>query len=517
MTTLNNPILEGFCPDPSICVVEDNYYIVCSSFAYFPGVPMFHSKDLANWKLIGNVLNRESQLPLDGIGHSEGIYAPTLRYHKGTYYMITTNVSKGGNFYVTAAEPTGPWSEPVWLGEEAPGIDPSLFFDTDGTCYYVGTRPNPEGVRYFGDWEIWVQKLDLTEKKLVGESHKIWKGALQDVVWPEGPHLYIKDGYYYVMIAEGGTGPNHSVTIARSKNIFGPYENNPNNPILTHRHLGSQYPVQYVGHGDLVETSDGRWYMVMLASRPCKGYTNLGRETFLAEVIWEEGWPIVNAGAGKLKEVMELPGEPAEIVPRSDVYHFYEKILDPSMVMLRNPRQEMYSLQDREGYLRLFLQPETLSDLASPSFVSVRQQSYNYLAGTMFELIEGEENEEAGLAIIQNDKSYLTFTVKTTAEGKNTEVRAVDGFGKIGRAVLASRSVSSRENILKIVSREQKTSFYVVENGKDIPVLENVEVSFLSTEIAGGFVGCTIGMYATSNGKASSNYADFAWFEYKNC
>lgn len=202
MITVQNPILSGFYPDPSICAVGEDFYLVNSTFAYFPGVPIFHSKDLKNWEQIGHVLERPSQIPLEGCGHSQGIYAPTIRYHDGTFYMITTNVSGGGNFYVTAQDPKGPWSDPVWLGEEAPGIDPSLFFDEDGTCYYVGTRPNPEGVRYNGDWEIWVQELDLEKGCLTGESTKIWKGAMNGVIWPEGPHLYKKEGYYYLMIAE---------------------------------------------------------------------------------------------------------------------------------------------------------------------------------------------------------------------------------------------------------------------------------------------------------------------------
>ena len=198
MVIANNPILKGFYPDPSICRKGDDFYLVCSSFVYAPGVPIFHTKDLAHFEQIGNILDRESQLPLSG-DISRGIFAPTIREHNGIFYMITTNVSSGGNFIVTAKDPAGPWSEPYYLGEdEAPGIDPSLFFDDDGKCYYVGTRPNPEGVRYNGDWEIWVQELDLEQMKLVGSSMAIWKGALKDVIWPEGPHLYKKDGYYYL-------------------------------------------------------------------------------------------------------------------------------------------------------------------------------------------------------------------------------------------------------------------------------------------------------------------------------
>ncbi|MDE7283954.1 MAG: family 43 glycosylhydrolase, partial [Lachnospiraceae bacterium] len=199
-----NPILPGFCPDPSICRVEDDYYIVTSSFAYFPGVPIYHSKDLAHWEQIGHVLTRESQLPLNGCGHSEGIFAPVLRYHKGTFYMITTNISGGGNFIVTADKPEGPWSEPYFLGDAAKGIDPSLYFedDADGNthCYYIGTRPNSNGVSYNGDWEIWLEELDLETMQLRGDGKKVWKGAMNGVIWPEGPHLYKKDGFYLALL-----------------------------------------------------------------------------------------------------------------------------------------------------------------------------------------------------------------------------------------------------------------------------------------------------------------------------
>ena len=173
MVTVKNPILMGFYPDPSICRKGEDYYIVNSSFVYAPGVPIFHSRDLAHWEQIGNILDRPSQLPVAGADISDGIYAPTIRYHDGLFYMITTNVTHGNNFIVTAENPEGPWSEPYYLGDDAPGIDPSLFFDDDGKCYYCGTRPNPEGVRYNGDWEIWIQELDLKTMKLVGESMAI--------------------------------------------------------------------------------------------------------------------------------------------------------------------------------------------------------------------------------------------------------------------------------------------------------------------------------------------------------
>ena len=216
--TFTNPILPGFYPDPSICRVDDDYYLVTSTFAYFPGVPIFHSRDLIHWEQIGNILDRDSQLPLAGADVSQGIFAPTLRYHDGTFYMITTNVSSAlGNFFVTATDPAGPWSDPYPLGSE--GIDPSLFFDDDGTCWYCGTKPRREGARYFGDNEIYIQKLDLETKQLTGESYPAWHGALRQVEWPEGPHIYKKDGWYYLLITEAGTAHHHAVSVARSKSL----------------------------------------------------------------------------------------------------------------------------------------------------------------------------------------------------------------------------------------------------------------------------------------------------------
>ena len=248
-----NPIMPGFYPDPSICAVGEDYYLINSTFAYFPGLSLMHSKDLVHWEQIGNVMDRKSQLPLKEAGHSAGLFAPTIRYHEGVFYVICTNVSYGGNYIVTASNPEGPWSEPYYI-EGADGIDPSLFFDEDGKCYYIGTHPNPEGCKYDGDWYIWIQELDVKTMKLVGEHKNVWNGAMKNIVWPEGPHLYKKGEYYYIMHAEGGTGPDHAVTVCRSKNIWGPYENNFCNPILTHRHLGRDYPVKYVGHADLIET-----------------------------------------------------------------------------------------------------------------------------------------------------------------------------------------------------------------------------------------------------------------------
>ena len=226
-----NPILPGFYPDPSIVRAGDDYYILNSSFAYFPGLPIMHSKDLASWHQIGNVLLDDESLPLEGTGLSQGLFAPTIRYHEGRFYVVCTNITKGGNFIVTADDINGPWSKPIYI-KGADGIDPSIFFDEDGKCYYIGTHANPEGEKYSGDYYIYIGELDTQTFQFCGEKVNVWNGSMRNIIWPEGPHLYKKDDYYYIMHAEGGTGPNHCEAICRSKSLFGPYENNMNIYIL---------------------------------------------------------------------------------------------------------------------------------------------------------------------------------------------------------------------------------------------------------------------------------------------
>jgi len=319
----HNPILPGCYPDPSICRVGEDYYLVTSTFEYFPGLPIFHSRDLVHWHQIGHVLDRASQLPLDEVRPSGGLYAPTIRFSNGTFYVINTLVdgkTKSGNFIVTARDPAGPWSEPDWL-EAAQGIDPSLFFEDNGKVWYVGTRLRANR-EYEGHTEIWLQELDLSSMQLVGEIYILWDGALKKAIWAEAPHIYKIHGLYYLMIAEGGTAHNHAVTIARSDKLSGPYEVNPRNPILTHRHLGLDYPIVGTGHADLVETQTGEWWLVCLAMRPYGGYFyNLGRETFLVPVRWEEGWPVVSPGIGRVEltyPAPNLPEHPWPEIPARD-------------------------------------------------------------------------------------------------------------------------------------------------------------------------------------------------------
>lgn len=521
MVVAKNPILTGFYPDPSICRVGEDFYIVNSSFVYAPGVPIFHSRDLAHWEQIGNILDREEQLPVDNEEISRGIFAPTIRYHEGLYYMITTNVSHGGNFIVTAERPEGPWSEPYYLGEEAQGIDPSLFFDEDGKCYYCGTRPNPEGVRYNGDWEIWVQELDLKTMKLVGESMAIWKGAVKGVIWPEGPHIYRIGEYYYLLHAEGGTGPEHSISVARSKNLFQWFEGCPRNPIFTHRNLGMDYPVIYAGHGDLVDDGKGNWYVIMLASRPCEKHSSMGRETFLAKVQWENGWPVIAAGVGHLEDEVEIPLDEyrfPEETGNSDNFQFWGEELDQRFLGICKRNEEIYSLKERKGVLRMFNRKERISEKCYPSYLGVRQKSYRFQVETGIEFMPANENETAGLTLYQNNENHLrmeimlkngkrVFAVTSCIHGKE-KVVAETPMDELSDATLRNEAMLE----IRMQCCDQKARVWIGNNKKNVLVTEELSLLPYTTEEAGGFVGCTVGMYASSNGKESKNHADFAWF-----
>lgn len=552
--SFNNPILPGFYPDPSICRVGEDYYLVNSSFTYYPGIPIFHSRDLVHWKQLGHVLNRPSQLDLKGLDHSLGIFAPTIRYHNGTFYVITTNVGSIGNFIVTAKDPAGPWSEPYIL-KDAPGIDPSLFFDDDGRAYYTGTAAVPEGEEYFGDNEIWLRELDLETMQLKGPRFGLWRGALKRADWPEGPHLYKINDYYYLMIAEGGTDYHHSVTIARSRSLTGPYEGNPANPILTHRHLGRSYPIVNAGHADLVETQNGEWWMVALASRPYGGYyRNLGRETFLTPVVWEDGWPVVSPGTGRIEQSYLLPDLPEvtvksaligvsvksallEVAGISDLPtesagsgitaqadddyaaqskevfdHFDKPVLGWVWNLLRTPEGNIFSLKEKESRLRLKLRPETITEKVNPSFVGRRQQHFCFTASTALEFRPQNESEAAGLVLLQNN-DYQFRLEYGMSDGKGTIhlIKREAGHEEL----LARREYEANPLYLRVTADGQEYSFYYGDTAAAENLLAgNINGRILSTDVAGGFVGAYIGMYASSRSSESSNFADFDWFRY---
>ena len=427
-----NPILAGGYPDPSICKVGDTFYLVNSSFEYFPGLPIHKSTDLINWELIGHGLHRESQasstVNLVDVQSNGGIHAPTIRYNKGVYYIISTNVYYDAeknktdmvNFIITANNPTGPWSDPIHI-EGAPGIDPDLFFDDNGSVWYVGNQA-PENPSFDGEGEIWLQELDLNEYSLIGERHLLWRGACGGV-WAEGPHMYKKDGKYYLIIAEGGTSFNHAVMVAMSENIEGPYISNPRNPILTSRHLSYDNWVNSTGHGDIVELDDGRYYMVILGIRnEINRGSNMGRETFIAPLSWEREpfewkenkdlWPVVSPISGKVEKENDVIFTNSTQINSYDFRDdFNSKTLGLKWNFRRLPLENIYSLDKREGFLRIFSNHNIIKERQRAALMGFKQNQTNFEYFTSMNFNPENNKSEAGISIFQKDDNYLNFTV----------------------------------------------------------------------------------------------------------
>lgn len=473
---LRNPVIPGFHPDPSVCRVGSDFYLVTSSFQYFPGVPIFHSKDLVNWKQIGNVLDRESQLPLKNSTSWQGIYAPTIRYHEGTFYMITTNVTSGGNFMVTAANPAGPWSEPIWLKQ--PGIDPSLFFE-DGKCYMMS---NPDNT-------IMLCEIDPTTGQQLTESKPLWQGT--GGRWPEGPHIYKKDGYYYLLISEGGTELAHKLTIARSRDIYGPYESNPANPILTNCSMaGQNMQIQGTGHGDFVQDANGAWWVVFLAYRNFGGnYHHMGRETCLAPVEWGEGaWPVVNGGRPidtqmavdrKINQAPASINEPTSPITAKPA---------PEWIYIQNPIPANY--QHQNGKLTLIAGNGTLTDNDRPTFIGRRQEHARFMMEAEISAAAGT----GGLTVYQINDGHADFCL--TEEGE-IAVRLQMKSVSSDLYRMPIRLSADKKVVMRVESDGEKYYFsYRFANDNRSHAAGSLECSLLSTETVGGFTGVILGMFA---------------------
>jgi len=513
----SNPIIRGYHPDPSICRVGEDYYLVHSSNEYFPGIPIYHSRDLVNWQQIGHVLDRPSQLNLDGIKASAGIWAPTIRYHDGTFYVITTlGAPKGGNFYVTATNPQGPWSEPRFI-PDAPGIDPDIFFDDDGKAYYSGNdRPEIQSPDTTKLRTIWVREINLKTGEWVGERKNILtEGAFRGASSAEGPHIYKKDKYYYLIIAEGGTGVTHSATVFRSKNIYGPYESNKKNPIITHRHLGEDFPIACIGHADLVKTQNGEWWMVLLGARVYGDFDyNLGRETFLTPVTWEGGWPVVNAGYGQVTFTGKAPKLKEHLFePKPSVVQFDTNTLGFEWNFIRTPRENFWSLTERAGWLRLKLRPEKLTEQKSPSAITRRITEFKFNASTSMNFSPKKDGESAGMVILMSNNFHYRFEVIKDQGAQSIRLTLTNG-GK--ETIIAEKNYNEPNVYLKIWSSGPTEYHFDYATNKDqwIEFKHNVDARVLSKRNTQGFTGTMVGLYASSNGQSSDNVADFDWFEY---
>lgn len=502
-----NPILSGMYPDPSICRVGDDYYLINSSMGYFPGIPISHSKDLVNWQQIGHVLTTDEQLPLfSGMnGISGGIMAPTIRYNNGTFYVICTNLSVMKNFIVTAKDPKGPWSNPVWIDLPNFAIDPSLFFDDNGKVYLTVT---PE----FGKMEgIRLAQIDVTTGKLLTPLKSIWKGTGG---WhPEGPHIFKKDGYYYLLMAEGGTEYGHKVIIGRSKNIEGSYESAPENPILSHLGRATQSsPIQGVGHPDLVQAHDGSWWMVVLAFRHKNNHHVTGRDTYLAPVEWnKDGWPVVNKnGTIDLDmKVVTLPLQPFPQQPKRD--DFDTSQLKLVWNYINNPIKTNYSLTERAGFLRLKGNASTTSEGKQLTLVGRRQQHESFTASTKLDFTPNNQTDEAGLVIFMDYKAHYDLSIKNI-DGKRTLILSYT-LGSI-QHVEKQIPIGNDPIMLKVEGSKTHYIFSYSQGNSEYKVLGKADSKYLSTETNGGFTGVYIGLFATGSGKNSVTNADFDWFEY---
>jgi len=507
--TYANPVIPGFHPDPSICRVGEDYYLVTSSFAYFPGIPIFHSRDLVNWHQLGHVLTRESQLPLSGANrdfgflgrclNSLGIWAPTIRWHDGRFYVVSTNMSHGGHFVVWSTDAGGPWSEPLWI--DAPGIDPSLFFGEDGRVYLTANSwPH-------GPTGLWLSEISLATGRLITPPHIVWQGM--GAKSPEGPHLFRRGTYYYMLAAEGGTEAGHLVSVARSVDLWGPYESCPNNPILSHRSLDQ--PIQSTGHGDMVKAHDGSWWLVFLGTRP-GGYPPchlLGRETFLAPVSWKDGWPLVNDGL-PVGLVMTLPRWESTPQPGPAAHDDFDALqLSPVWNFMRNPDPNSWSLSDRPGFLRLRCRTESLDEkLGSPSLLVRRQDARELTVETLVDFIPANDNDEAGLVAYMNESHYVSLALVKSSEGRRW--RWHRRVGDLNLVDLGSLLPEGPTRLRLDCAADAYRFSLVIDD--DYSLVGSLPSYLLSTEVAGGFTGVFIGMFATSRGTRTETPADFDWF-----
>lgn len=492
-----NPVLRGFHPDPSVCRVGNDFYLVTSTFQYFPGLALYHSRDLVNWTPAGHCITRDEQADLSLATSKGGIYAPVIRYNDGTFYVITTNVSGGGNFILTATDPEGEWSDPIPV--PVPGIDPSLYFE-DGRCYLTYT---------YSDM-IHLCEIDPDTGKILSEPVRIWGGT--GGRYPEGPHIYRKDGWYYLLISEGGTEYGHMITIARSRTIDGPYSANPANPILTHVFQPTQTsPVQGTGHGDFVQAGDGSWWMIFLAFRTLPGEQHhiLGRETFLAPVRWDEGaWPVVN-GNGQVSLQMDCPVLPQFPLPEPEVIADYSSGLPgPEWMFLRNPVEENYSFSGQS--VRMKASSASIDDMSvSPAFIARRQESMDFETSVDLKSLSGR-SAEAGITIYMDVDSHYDVFVRKGDDGKMyAGIRY-----RLGELDHVETAGPVRGDVtLRVGGSAESYSFSYSVDGKEFIQLGKMDTRYLSSETAGGFTGVVIGMYCTG-GKGAE--AEFCGFTYKD-
>ena len=516
------PILQGCYPDPSITRKGDDFYLVCSSFVMVPGVPIFHSNDLVNWRQIGHVLDRPSQLKVQDAGISAGIYAPQILYnpYNDTFYMITTHISAGmGNIVVKTKDPSKGWSDPYKLDFE--GIDPSLFFDDDGKAYVVHNDAPDQGKElYEGHRVIKIWEYDLQNDQVVaGTSQIIVDGGVditQKPIWIEAPHIYKKEGHYYLMCAEGGTSDWHSEVIFVSDQPKGTYVPAPSNPILTQRYFPKERKnrVDWAGHADLVKGNDGKYYGVFLAVRPNeKGRVNIGRETFMLPVDWSGDFPVFENGLIPLSEKLKMPQGVTNKMDENGLFpngnftftdNFNSQNLDLRWIGVRGWREDFITLS-KEG-LKIKPYPVNIKEVKPASTLFYRQQHNSFEASVVMDYKPVSTAELAGMVCYQSEafnyvlgvtykeKDNYIVLVRNERRGRGSEVQTVS-------TIIASEKISLSKPVkLQVTAQGDNYWFnYAVGGSDDFKNLGGtVSGDILSTDIAGGFTGSLIGLHATA-------------------
>jgi len=532
---IRNPILRGFNPDPSIVRVGDDYYIATSTFEWFPGVQIHHSRDLANWRLIGRPLTRPSQLDMRGDPDSGGVWAPCLTHADGLFHLIYTDVKRYGrttvggasgaslrdfhNYLVTSPSIEGPWSDPVHLNSS--GFDPSLFHDDDGRKVFVNMLwdHRPGRNRFAG---IVAQAYSPAERRLVGERRVIFEGT--ELGLTEAPHLYRRGGWYYLLTAEGGTGFGHAATLARSRDLWGPYELHPERQILTSRDRPDA-PLQRAGHADLVETPTGETYAVYLCGRPIpnRGRCILGRETAIQRMVWgEDGWLRTLDGRGTPELEVEAPDLPAHPWPPTpERVDFHGPDLPIDFQWLRSPYpDELFSLTARPGWLRLFGR-ESIGSLFRQALVARRQQAFCYSAATQMDFEPAHYQQAAGLVCYYNgSKFHYLMVTHDGVLGRCVQVMSALPDSPQADAFTPPITIGPGPVELRVdVDFERLRFAFRLAGAEAWTRLPQVfDASILSDEAAApgtpNFTGAFVGV-ACQDTAGTARPADFAWFDYR--
>lgn len=489
-----NPIIRGFYPDPSICYANGKYYMVTSSFQYFPGVPLFESDDIINWKQISHVLTRHSQVILKGVPHSGGVFAPTIRYNNGRFYMVTTNDTLHKNFYVFTDDIYSEWSEPIYVDQD--GIDPSLYFEDD-KVYFMSNGTDDNGENGVVQCEI-----DIKTGKKLSSSKCIWKGTGGRYL--ESPHIYKIGNFYYLTTAEGGTEYGHMITYARGTSVWGPFENYPQNPVLTNRNKAPNL-IQGIGHGDLIYDKNGNWYILSLGFRQMDlwmPYHYLGREVFLTPIKFDDfGWFYTENG-GTTEEFYEIEGDFEQT--RKNIYTFENTNPEIDWCFLRDYHKENYNLTDK--CFELKGTDITLNDTASPTFIALRQKEFFGTVKCKLNL----NGDCAGITVYMCEEEH--YDIAIVKEGGKTYAMLKLNIGNIKHNERIIEIQESGDLTLIVDFNNYNYNFSVEQNGKNYELGFGM-AKYLSSEISSPFTGVVFGLYAIGN--TAARFTDFIC-EYSN-